>query len=168
MPSYNLTGFQWAGWATYNSDMPVTINDDDSELDWFGGDPGTAQTATIGGNTYTVTGGGLLEMQYVDNDGGGASVTEDFLFFFATGYGWVFVPMPGSSFTEGDRAFAWGPNLWADTNGVPYSDTVCFTRGTIIATATGPKNIASVTTCLAQICGFHLNIVCWFSHKKLS
>lgn len=132
MPTYTVVGYQWAGFTTYPTAISVEIDDDDAELDWFGGDTGTAQTATLGGTTYTIGGAGLLPSNIQDNDGGGGTLSEELLFMNLTGFGWVFVPMPGSVFTPGDAIQSWTTGTWSDTNGVPHADVMCFTNGTLM------------------------------------
>ena len=141
MPTYTVTGYQWTGFTTYPTSFLIAIDDDDPDLDWFGGDTGTPQTATFGGTTYNIDGAGLLPTNIVDNDGGGATSSEELLFMSLSGYGWVFFPLPGSVFTPGDALTGWTTGTWSDTDGVAYTEVVCFTNGTQIETAEGSANI---------------------------
>ncbi len=143
MVDYSATAFQWAGFTTYNSSVAVTLSDDDPDLDWFGQDTGTPQTINDGFNTYTVLGGGYLETEFIDSETGNA-VTENLAFYFVSGVGWVFTPPVGSVFTVGDTITGFGPNGWTDTNGVPYTEIVCFTPGSLIHTRHGKKPIESL------------------------
>jgi hypothetical protein len=141
MPTYNVTGYQWAGFTTYPTSFSIEINDDDPDLDWFGGDTGTAQTATFGGTTYNIDGAGLLPT----NIGGGATSSEELLFMSLGGYGWVFFALPGSVFTPGDALTGWTTGTWSDTDGVAYTDAVCFTSGTQIETDEGSVKIEELS-----------------------
>lgn len=149
MVDYNLTIFRWQGFNTYNTTYTATIHDDDANLDWFGQDTGTPETITIDGTLYNVSGSGTILVDYTDNDNGGVLVTgEEMLFMQVPGSpgsgGWMMVPMNGSSFTPGDTLLAFTTNLWLDTNGVPYSDFVCFTPGCMIDTPSGPRLVESL------------------------
>jgi hypothetical protein len=141
MPTYTVTGYQWAGFTTYPTSFSIEINDDDPDLDWFGGDTGTAQTATFGGTTYNIDGAGLLPT----NIGGGATSSEELLFMSLGGYGWVFFALPGSVFTPGDALTGWTTGTWSDTDGVAYTDAVCFTSGTQIETDEGSVKIEELS-----------------------
>ena len=145
MPTYTVTGYQWAGFTTYPTSFSIEINDDDPGLDWFGGDTGTAQTATFGGTTYNIDGAGLLPTNIVDNDGGGATSSEELLFMSLGGYGWVFFALLGSVFTPGDALTGWTTGTWSDTDGVTYTDAVCFTSGTQIETDEGSVKIEELS-----------------------
>ena len=141
MPTYTVTAYQWNGFTTYPTSFDIVIDDDDADLDWFGGDTGTPQTATFGGTTYTISGAGLLPANIQDNDGGGGTLSEDLLFMSLAGYGWVFVPMPGSVFTDGDQINSWTTGTWSDTNGVEHTSVVCFTSGSEVETPLGVRKI---------------------------
>ncbi|WP_371170649.1 Hint domain-containing protein [Aliiroseovarius sp. 2305UL8-7] len=141
MPTYTVTAYQWAGFTTYPTSFELTVDDDDAQLDWFGGDTGTAQTATFGGSTYTINGAGLLPSNIQDNDGGGGTSSEELLFMSLNGYGWVFVPMPGSAFSEGDQILGWTTGTWSDTDGVEHSSVICFTGGSKVSTPFGDRKI---------------------------
>lgn len=145
MPTYDVTGYQWAGFGNYPTSQTVTIDDDDPLLDWFGGDIGAPQTATFGGNTYTIAGAGLIPSDIRDNDGGGGVVSEELLFMNLVGYGWMFVPMPGSVFTDGDDLVAWTPPVgWSDTDGVEHDSIICFCAGSRIDTPAGPMPVEAI------------------------
>ncbi len=142
MPTLTVTGYRWLGFTTYPTSFEIVISDDDSDIDWFGGDTGAPQTATFGGSTYTVAGAGLLPSDIQDNDGGGTVLSEELLFMSLSGYGWVFVPMPGSVFTDGDAINNWtAPVGWSDTDGLSYDSIVCFTKGSMITTARGLRPV---------------------------
>ena len=145
MPTYTVTGYQWAGFTTYPTSFSIEINDDDPDLDWFGGDTGTPQTATFGGTTYNIDGAGLLPTNIVDNDCGGATSSEELLFMSLAGYGWVFFALPGSVFTPGDALTGWTTGTWSDTDGVADTDAVCFTSGTQIETDEGSVKIEELS-----------------------
>lgn len=140
MVDYSVVAYQWAGFTTYNNEIPVTLSDDDANMDWLGEDTGTPQTITAGSSTYTIDGGGYLEAVFIDNETGD-TVTENLLFYYVDTIGWVFTPPTGSSFTEGDTITGWGPNGWTDTDGVPYSEIVCFTPGCLIKTLFGNRPV---------------------------
>lgn len=142
MPTYTVTGYRWLGFTSYPTSFSVVIDDDDLELDWFGGDTGTPQTASFGGTTYNIDAAGLLPADTQDNDGGGAVSSEELLFLSLAGYGWVFVPMPGSNFTDGDAINNWtAPVGWSDTDGVEHDSVICFTKGSMITTARGLRPV---------------------------
>lgn len=144
MPTYTVTGYQWTGFTTYPTSFSIVIDDDDPDLDWFGGDTGTAQTATFGGTTYNIDGAGLLPTDMQDNDGGGATSSEELLFMSLPGYGWVFVPLPGSVFTPGDALLGWTTGTWSNTSGVLHDDVMCFTAGTQIVGDKGLVNVEAL------------------------
>ncbi|MGB0959812.1 MAG: Hint domain-containing protein [Halocynthiibacter sp.] len=169
MPTYSVTAYQWAGFTTYNSPFSAVIFDDDAELDWFGGDPGLDETMTFGGTTYTVSGGGTLGVNFLDNDGGGGTVTADFTFVSLVGYGWVFFPPPGVPFTPGDTITGWSTGSWSQTGNVPWTTITCFTAGSRIRTKTGTRPIETV--CVGDLIHTHdhgLQSVRWIGRRDLS
>jgi hypothetical protein len=141
MVTYNVQGWIWAGLGVPNTLLPVTINDDDPNMSpYFTND--LNETLTIGGTTYTNPQGGTYQLTFTDS--GGTSHTEDLL-LWNTGANFIFVPLPGSSFDSGSIITALGG--WQQfTTGFVWTDVVCFTKGTEIATPTGPRNIEDLGT----------------------
>ncbi|MBL4749327.1 MAG: Hint domain-containing protein [Amylibacter sp.] len=140
MPTYNVDGFIWSGLGTANTLAPVSINDDDGTMSpYFTNDFG--ETITIGGTTYINPKGGTYKLTFTDS--GGITHTEDLL-LWSTGPDFIFVPLPGSNFDSGSTITSLGG--WQNwTTGFTWTDVVCFTKGTEIATPTGARLIETLS-----------------------
>ncbi len=134
MPSYNMTGYKWAGFTDYDSSVRMTVTDDDDQMDWYGQDTGESERVEIDGDTFDIRMTGTIKTKFVDSDGN--KHTEDFV-FTSTGDGYYFVPPPGSAFDEGSSITRFANNRWSDTDGVDYDEVVCFTPGARILTDKG-------------------------------
>lgn len=175
MPTYSFTGYRWTGTFYGSPSTPavtIDITDDDGTLDWFGDDTGTSQTATTSdglASGSTVTGGSLLNVRMdLDNDGV-EDVSEDVAFIFIAGAGWYFIPLPGSSFEEGDTLLG-NNGGWVDPGeGWDYSDVICFVPGIQISTPQGPRPVESLNPGDLVITRDNgLQAVRWIGHKSIS
>jgi len=139
MPTYNVDGWIWSGLGTPTTLLPVTVTDDDPNMSsYFANDAN--ETVTIDGTTYNNPRGGTYELTFTDS--GGTSHTENLL-LWSTGSNFVFVPLPGSSFDTGSSVTSLGG--WQEwTTGFAWTDVVCFTNGTEIATPTGARLIETL------------------------
>lgn len=141
MPTYNIQGWIWAGTGIANTLIPLTIDDDDAVMSPYFTDDFT-ETITIAGTTYTNPQGGTYRLTFTDS--GGTTYTEDFL-LWSTGSNFVFAPLPGSNFDSGsviNTLVGW--QNW--TTGFNWVDVTCFTAGTLIETARGPRPIETIKT----------------------
>jgi Hint domain-containing protein len=131
----SVKGYQWAGYETYNNSVQIDIEDDDDKMDWFGQEVGEKAHISLDGGSdeFEVEGGGMLETVFVTEDG--EEVTEDILFTYSGDTGWVFMPQNDSKFTEGAKIT--GIVKWTETDGVDYSEIVCFTPSSMILTRDG-------------------------------
>ncbi len=146
MPTFSFTGFRWTG-TYYGSPsttaVTIDIADDDGTLDWFGGDTGTAQTATTSdglASGSTISGGSFLEVRMDFGSDGSEDTQEDVAFIYIAGAGWYFIPLPGSAFQTDDTLLGNTGGGWTDPNqGWDYTDVICFTPGARIATPLGSR-----------------------------
>lgn len=164
MPAYNVDGFIWSGLGTPTTLVPVQITDDDPNLSsYFAND--LNETITIGGATYTNARGGTYQLTFTDSSG--ASHTEDLL-LFSTGSNFIFIPLPGSNFDTGSVVTGLGG--WQNwTTGFAWTDVVCFTKGTEIATPTGARLIETLN--IGDLVITHdngLKPIKWIGKKKIT
>ncbi len=164
MPTYNVDGFIWSGLGSATTLVPVEINDDDPNLSpYFTND--FNETITIGGTTYTNARGGTYQLTFTDSSG--TSHTEDLL-LFSTGSNFIFIPLPGSSFDTGSVITALGG--WQNwTTGFAWTDVVCFTQGSEIATPTGARLIETLEVGDLVITRDNgLQPIKWIGQKKIT
>ncbi len=139
MPTYNVSGWIWAGLNTPTTLLPVTITDDGPDMSAYFTDDFT-ETLNIGGTTYTNPQGGTYQLTFEDSDGD--THIENFL-LFSTGSNFIFIPMPGSEFDNGSEVTVLGG--WQEwTTGFAWDDVVCFVAGTYVVTPTGARLIETL------------------------
>ena len=163
MSPYNVQGWIWAGTGSATTLLPVTITDDDPNLSPFFTNDGT-ETITISGTTYTNPRGGTYELTFTDS--GATSHTEDFLLWFAGGIN-IFVPLPGSNFDTGSTVTSLG-GLADWTSGFLWDDVTCFAAGTLIHTAQGEQDIATIQVGDYVETPSGLSQVLWIGRRRIT
>ena len=154
---FTVEAYKFVGAGPYGESVEMTITDDDGTANWFSQEEGGKEQVEIDGNSYNVYGTGIFKLSFVTEDG--EEATEDFIFQYAAGQGWMFLPAEeDSKFSAGSKVTKY--HGWQDTDGVEYDsfvhdhddddhddddddddDPVCFVTGTLIATPEGARPV---------------------------
>ncbi len=164
MAQYTATAFQWSGThynAQYNVSHTATFDDNDNS--YQGGGDGD-ETISIDGGAFgsTVSAPYAIDVSFTDT---GGEPQEETFYFFNTGGTWYFLPGPGSEFTVGATLGSYQSH----TTGWDYTDVICFTPGSLIATPLGDRLVEELGIGDLVITRDHgLQAIRWVGHKTIT